>query len=231
MSISFCLFFFPFFVSHVLSRGQPRIVCYDPQRETRGWDGPGAYEWDDRPDDPDIPDVANITDGPTDCVSPDSAAPAATDSGEDKGTAQAGDKEATEDGGANVTGNTGGFKAPSGWKGGRPRGISVRDPERASPVFREGSSGFIPHGQTNVRRFPEVPVSGLHGALVREDDKGRDGEAEDGGEGVVGGSRSSMAMNRGRAGGTGTGDRKKKTKKVRRGRAYLAARSFDAGKR
>ncbi|CAM9954987.1 unnamed protein product, partial [Scytosiphon promiscuus] len=30
--------------------GQPRIMCHDPQRETRGWAGPGAYEWDDRPD-------------------------------------------------------------------------------------------------------------------------------------------------------------------------------------
>ncbi|CAM9877965.1 unnamed protein product [Ectocarpus sp. 4 AP-2014] len=29
---------------------QPRIVCDHPQRETRGWDGPGAYEWDDKPD-------------------------------------------------------------------------------------------------------------------------------------------------------------------------------------
>eukprot|EP00904_Undaria_pinnatifida_P008493 jgi/Undpi1/4774/HiC_scaffold_18.g08127.m1 len=78
---------------------QPRIVCYDPQRETRGWDEPGAYEWDDRPDDPDIIDSIYITDGSTDAVSHDSAAPAATDSGEDKGTTQTGNKASTEDGG------------------------------------------------------------------------------------------------------------------------------------
>ncbi|CAM9419742.1 unnamed protein product, partial [Laminaria digitata] len=41
---------------------QPRIACYDPQRETRGWDGPGAYEWDERPD-PNDDTTDRTTDG------------------------------------------------------------------------------------------------------------------------------------------------------------------------
>ena len=103
-------------------RCQPRIVCYDPQRETRGWDGPGAYEWDERPDHTDC-----HTEGTTDGANATLAAPAAP-------------ATATEDGGYGTGRTTRG--KPSALKGSRPRGMSVRDPERASPVFREGSSEF-----------------------------------------------------------------------------------------
>ena len=168
-------------------RCQPRIVCYDPQRETRGWDGPGAYEWDERPDHTDC-----HTEGTTDGANATLAAPAAP-------------ATATEDGGYGTGRTTRG--KPSALKGSRPRGMSVRDPERASPVFREGSSEFTSPCQINVRRFPEVPVS-KHGAFLRED---KDGDSEEGVGG--GGSRSSLA-NRDRA--DGTGSRQKEPKKVGR---------------
>ena len=127
-------------------------MCYDPQRETRGWDGPGAYEWDERPDRTD-----GIIDGITDRSEGDNPATAAPAVTEDGG------------GGTGRTGGGGGGGKAKAQKGSRSRGISVRDPARASPVFREGSSEFMPPCQTNVRRFPEVPVS-EHGPLVREDE-------------------------------------------------------------
>ena len=165
-------------------------MCYDPQRETRGWDGPGAYEWDERPDRTD-----GIIDGITDRSEGDNPATAAPAVTEDGG------------GGTGRTGGGGGGGKAKAQKGSRSRGISVRDPARASPVFREGSSEFMPPCQTNVRRFPEVPVS-EHGPLVREDE-GRHSEKG----GVVGGNRSSPA-NRDQA--DGTGGRQEKPKKVGR---------------
>ncbi|CAM9667282.1 unnamed protein product, partial [Ectocarpus sp. 12 AP-2014] len=112
---------------------QPRIVCYDPRRETRGWDGPGAYEWDDRPDDNDTATNA-IADIGMDC-----GGKAPSDRGGDGGGGR--DRKSAEKGGA------------------RPRGIAVRDPGRPSPAFREGSSAFLSPTQTNVRGFALAPSS------------------------------------------------------------------------
>ncbi|CAM9870244.1 unnamed protein product, partial [Ectocarpus sp. 8 AP-2014] len=115
---------------------QPRIVCYDPQRETRGWDGPGAYEWDDRPDDNDT--ATNATAG-IDMDGGGGGGKAPGDSGGDGG---------------------GGRGRKSAEKGrARPRGIAVRDPGRPSPAFREGSSAFLSPTQTNVRGFALAPSS------------------------------------------------------------------------
>eukprot|EP00903_Cladosiphon_okamuranus_P017394 g16022.t1 len=121
---------------------QPRIVCYDPQRETRGWDGPGAYEWDDRPPD----DIAH-TATPS-VTSPDTGA------GDTEGRGEA---TGMSGGGGGGGGSGGGGRNVMGT---RPRGISVRDPDRLSPAFREGSSGFVPPTQTNVRGFATSPSTG-----------------------------------------------------------------------
>lgn len=109
---------------------QPRIVCYDPQRETLGWDGPGAYEWDDR-----WPDGNTRT-----AITPTAEAGDTVESGEATGMCSGG-------GGRTAMGT-------------RPRGISVRDPDRPSPAFREGSSVFVPPAQTNVRGFALSPSTG-----------------------------------------------------------------------
>ncbi|CAB1116152.1 unnamed protein product [Ectocarpus sp. CCAP 1310/34] len=112
---------------------QPRIVCYDPQRETRGWDGPGAYEWDDRPDDNDTATNATAD------IDMNGGGKAPGDSGGGGGGRRG--RKSAEKGGA------------------RPRGIAVRDPGRLSPAFREGSSAFLSPTQTNVRGFALAPSS------------------------------------------------------------------------
>lgn len=74
-------------------------------------------------------------------------------------------------------------------KGVRPRGISVRDPDRLSPMFKIGSTGFIPQSQTRVRGFAAVPVTSRGAAGSRGEVEGED--EEEGGELSVGGSQPS----------------------------------------
>ncbi|CBN75222.1 hypothetical protein Esi_0072_0090 [Ectocarpus siliculosus] len=154
---------------------QPRIVCYDPQRETRGWDGPGAYEWDDRPDDNDT-DTNATADIDMDGGGGGGKAPG--DSGGDGGGGGRGRKSA-EKGGA------------------RPRGIAVRDPGRPSPAFREGSSAFLSPTQTNVRGFALAPSSKRVDAAAAAAAEGRDVTAT--------GAEASETGNRSGAGAGGSG--------------------------
>lgn len=160
------------FMARVVRRvivSQPRIVCHDPQRETRGWAGPGAYEWDDRPDDDD--DDPNDRDnhnsnryGDNNNIN--------TDDDDDGGAFDAGQPRAGSEAAAGGGGDQRNDrraavsrkheKKPARRDAGggrRPRGISVRDPFRLSPVFQEGSSGFVVPAQTNVRGFALAPFS------------------------------------------------------------------------
>ncbi|CAN0060568.1 unnamed protein product [Ectocarpus fasciculatus] len=156
---------------------QPRIVCYDPQRETRGWDGPGAYEWDDRPDDNAI------------------ATSTRTNIDMDVGVGVGGRAPGGSGGGGGDGGGGSGRKSAE--KGGaRPRGIAVRDPGRPSPAFREGSSAFLSPTQTNVRGFALAPSSRSVDAAAAAAE-GRDAAAT--------GAEASETGNRGGAGAGGTG--------------------------
>lgn len=155
---------------------QPRIVCHDLQRETHGWDGPGAYEWDE-------------------------AAASSARNSDSNGN------DITDKDHASLGSSTRGL---------RPRGISIRDPQRESRVFREGSTGFISPCQTNVRGFAVVPASG-RGALVREGTGVARGQAEvvSGGDG-----RGSPSKKQGRGGNSGRKRPQKvsnqKTKRMRK---------------
>lgn len=171
---------------------QPRIACLDSQRETSGWDGPGAYEWDEALCEHDI------VDNPGDDVDED---------------VQGGNKDAFR----STAGNGGNFSkgdrkaspASVGAKGIRPRGICVHDPDRMSPVFREGPSAFISPCQTDVRTFPDSPTRGRTWRdEQKKDEQGDFGAGNDG----CGSPGSSWKQRNGE----GTG-RRKKPRKVRPG--------------
>ncbi|CAN0010669.1 unnamed protein product, partial [Hapterophycus canaliculatus] len=157
--------------------GQPRIVCHDPQRETRGWAGPGAYEWDDRP--------VEGGDGNDNDNSNGNSCSNSNSNNNDDGDVDGGpgascagragaESEATAGGGHGSNGRSAAAAARGAGKasrkiageGRKPRGISVRDPLRLSPVFREGSSGFVAPAQTNVRGFAPAPFSRVASAAA-----------------------------------------------------------------
>lgn len=127
---------------------QPRIVCSESHRETTGWDGPGAYEWDE---------MAEKNDRERDHENDDFTS-----------RGGAGGSGCNFDGDDDGRGGKGriSLRQRRLWsrdrtrtKGVRPKGIVVKEPKRQSPAFREGDTRFIHPNLPNVRGFAVLPSS------------------------------------------------------------------------
>ena len=138
---------------------QPRIVCSESHRETTGWDGPGAYEWDE------LAEKNNKESGhENDDVTPRGGAGGSGCNSDDDDDGRGGERR-TPPRQQRMS-----SRDRTRTKGIRPKGIMVKEPERRSPAFREGDTRFIHPNLPNVRGFAALPSSS-RGAGVAEDEE------------------------------------------------------------
>lgn len=160
---------------------QPRIICTESHRETTGWDGPGTYEWDERAD-----KNNRESDHENDDVTPRGGAGGSGCDSDGDGDGRGGERR------TRLYRRRPSSRDRTRTKGIRPIGIMVKEPERQSPVFREGDTRFIHPNLPNVRGFAVLPSSS-RGVAVAGDEEAvaeeRGGQGNDrGSEKCTGGS-------------------------------------------